>query len=56
MQALINRTNGIAEGILSSAVGGVYLASYLGFSYLALSVATSFFARLIPRPVSRSQR
>lgn len=48
MQELINRTSGIAEGAFNTALDAVYLASYFGFSYIALSVVASFVARLIP--------
>ncbi len=49
MQELINRTSDVAESVVSSAMSVAYLASYFGFSYIALSVLTSFVSRLIPQ-------
>jgi len=49
MQALLNRTNEITESAFNSAMGALYLTSYLGFSYMALSILTSFLARLVPQ-------
>ena len=49
MQALLNRTSEITESAFNSAMGALYLTSYLGFSYMALSMLTSFLARLVPR-------
>jgi len=48
MTQLINRTSGVAESVVSSAMNVAYLASYFGFSYIALSVLTSFISRLMP--------
>lgn len=49
MQAILNRTSEITEGAYNSAMSALYLATYLGFSYMALSVLTSLLARLVPR-------
>jgi len=53
MQELINRTSGVAESVFSSALNVAYLASYFGFSYIALSVLTSFLSRLAPGAAAR---
>ena len=50
MQELINRTNDVAESLFSTATDAAYLASYLGLSYLTMSVLTSLFARFLPQP------
>jgi len=47
MQAILNRTSEITESAYNSAMSAVYLATYLGFSYMALSVLTSFLARMV---------
>ncbi len=49
MQTLLNRTSEITESVYNSAMSAIYLATYLGFSYMALSVLTSFLARLVPQ-------
>jgi hypothetical protein len=48
MQELINRTSGLVDSLFSSALDALYLASYLGLSYLALSMATGYVSRLMP--------
>ncbi|HVZ18545.1 MAG TPA: hypothetical protein VG897_15605 [Terriglobales bacterium] len=48
MQELINRTGGIAESLFTAAVDAAYLASYLGLSYIALSMAAASLHRLWP--------
>lgn len=48
MQELIDRTSGVAENVFSSALDVAYLASYFGFSYIALSIVTSYLSRLMP--------
>jgi hypothetical protein len=48
MQAFINRTSEITENVVNSAVGALYLTTYLGFSYMAMSMLTSFLAKLLP--------
>lgn len=48
VQALINRTSEITESVYSSAMTSLYLASYLGFSYMALSVAATLVSRMFP--------
>ena len=48
MQAFINRTSEITESAFNSAVGALYLSTYLGFSYMAMSMLTSFVAKLLP--------
>ena len=53
MQELINRTSGVAESMFSSALDVAYLASYFGFSYIALSLVTSFLSRMVPGPLDR---
>jgi len=52
MQEFINRTNDLAEGAFNSALDAAYLASYFGFSYIALSVVTSVVRRLLPSRVN----
>jgi len=56
MQELINRTNGIAGNLFRSALDAAYLASYLGLSYIALSVATSFVAKMMPSASAGTRR
>ena len=48
MQELINRTSGIADSLLSATLEAAYLASYLGLSYLVLSIATASLAQMLP--------
>lgn len=48
MQELINRTTGVAGSVIGTAMNVAYLASYFGFSYIALTVLTSFVSRLLP--------
>jgi len=56
MQELINRTSGVAESMFSSALDVAYLASYFGFSYIALSLVTSFLSRMVPGSLDRSEQ
>jgi len=51
MQELINRTSGLAESLFSTATDAAYLASFLGLSYLTMSMATSLLARLLPQRI-----
>jgi hypothetical protein len=48
MQELINRTSSVAEDVISSAMSVAHLASLFGFSYIAMTVLTSFLTRLAP--------
>ena len=48
MQALLNRTSEITENVYSAAMNALYLATYFGFSYIAMSMLTSFVSRLMP--------
>jgi hypothetical protein len=48
MRALFNRTSEITENAYSAAMNALYLGSYLGFSYIAMSIMTSFLARIVP--------
>jgi hypothetical protein len=48
MQEFINRTGNIAENMYSAALDAAHLATYFGFSYIALSVLTSFVRNLSP--------
>ncbi len=52
MQELINRTSGLAEAAVDSAIDAAYLASFFGFTYIALTVLTSLFARLRPARIT----
>lgn len=56
MQELINRTSDVAENVVTSAMDVAYLASYFGFSYIALTVLTSFLSRLMPASANRGSR
>jgi hypothetical protein len=49
MQALLDRTSEIGENAYQSAMSALYLGTYLGFSYIAMSMITGFVARLMPR-------
>ena len=51
MHELINRTNGFAEEVFASALDAAYLACFLGLSYLAMSLLTTFLTRLKPARV-----
>ena len=48
MQVFLNRTGSIADGVIESLAGALYLASYFGLSYIALSMLTSFLSRAVP--------
>ncbi len=48
MQEFLNRTSGITDGVIESLSSALYLASYFGFSYIALSMLTSFLSGLAP--------
>jgi len=54
MLELINRTSGVAESVVSSAMSAAYLASLFGLSYVALTVLTSFLTRLAPTTMRTS--
>lgn len=55
MQALINRTSEITEDVYASAMNALYLATYLGFSYVAMSMLTGFMARLMPAQAEQTK-
>jgi hypothetical protein len=48
MQALLNRTSEITESAYGAALNALYLGSFFGFSYIAMSMVTSFLARMMP--------
>jgi len=56
MQALLNRTSEITESMYSSAMNALYLGTYFGFSYIAMSVLTSFVSRLVPSTANTSSK
>jgi len=56
MQAFINRTSEITENVYSSAMSALYLATYLGFSYIAMSMLTSFVSRFMPATIDSSSK